>query len=67
MSTVEEGSRFLVSDPVDAPCLCGGQVTASMGDDTTPPCVLHTAPACADFLKRDPVEFLRWLNERGAS
>lgn len=59
--------ELTVVDPIDYRCLCGARVILSRGDAERPPCVLHATPTCADFDKREPVEFLRWLRQEGAS
>lgn len=51
----------------DAQCPCGGKLTLSKGDEIEPPGVGHTVPTCDDFDKREPAQFVRWLNERGSN
>lgn len=45
------------------PCPCGGTFRATdvFGD---PPVILHTMPACGEFLEKDLLSYLRWVNEK---
>lgn len=62
-----KGDQIKIPAPFDVRCFCGQRVTLSGGDEHMPPCVIHEVPTCLDFDKRGPTEFVRWLNERGAS
>jgi hypothetical protein len=44
------------------PCRCNaGEVSVARAEDGRP-CVLHTQPACKEFLEiDDPADFLLWL------
>jgi hypothetical protein len=49
-------------DGVEAKCPCGANVVA--GETDGHPVVMHSMPQCADFMNRDPIAYLRWLNAR---
>jgi hypothetical protein len=50
-----------VTANVEATCPCGAEVAVS---DGARPAVLHAMPQCKDFEERDPLAYLRWLNEK---
>lgn len=64
------GSVLTVSNPFEVRCPCGGVVVLSAGDDaaeSSPPAVIHAVPTCREFDRREPLSYVRWLNQRAAA
>lgn len=63
--------NFTFTPSTEAQCRCGGKVTLGraldllMDDGSPTPVTIHSDPPCKDFVKLDPVSYLRWL--RGAT
>lgn len=46
-------------------CPCGGSVSVGRlrQEDADSPALLHSDPPCAEFLRREVVDYMRWMNE----
>jgi hypothetical protein len=46
-----------------AKCVCGGHVSATY-EGEKPNGLIHSDPPCRDFVEKDPLEFVTWLNQK---
>ena len=64
-------TRRIVLNPslphVDMTCPCGGVVTAGHATETGHSFVLHSVPACEEFVRLPPVNFLVWARNHGGN
>lgn len=52
----------------EAPCACGAIVTFAEDTETGEPLAFHPLPPCDDYVRRELVDYIAWLNHReGAS
>ncbi len=52
--------RFEVKNSTRGTCPCGEEFRVGEVDGV--PVVLHASPICKDFIDRDPLDFMHWVN-----
>ena len=60
MPSFKAGDNYILEDVTTHRCTCGAVV--KFGYVKGSPSALHSMPTCQDYDRRDPVQFIEWLN-----
>lgn len=56
--------RFRLVDGVELPCICGRKVQIGQMIPGNAGIAMHEKPQCADFEKRECLEYVTWLRQQ---